>query len=46
MDILSHADFTLAAIKYSIAYLVLGGGFFGATAIFILAKMLGNSSVT
>lgn len=42
MDTLLQADFTLAAIKYSIAYLVLGGGFFGAFVIFLVAKMLGK----
>lgn len=42
MDTLLQPDITLAAIKYSIAYLILGGGFFGAFGIFILAKMLGK----
>ena len=32
----------LAAIKYSLAYLLLGGGFFGAVVIFFLAKMMGR----
>ena len=32
----------LAAIKYSLAYLLLGGGFFGAAAIFVIAKMVGK----
>lgn len=31
-----------AAIQYSIIYLLLGGGFFGAFIIFIVAKMLGR----
>lgn len=34
--------FPLAAIKYSLAYLILGGGFFGAFVIFVLAKMMGK----
>jgi len=29
----------VAAIGYSIIYLLLGGGFFGAVVIFIIAKM-------
>jgi hypothetical protein len=32
----------LAAIGYSILYLLLGGGFGGAILIFIVAKMLGR----
>ena len=32
----------LAAIGYSIIYLLLGGGLFGAVVIFIIAKMLGK----
>ncbi len=31
-----------AALQYSLIYLLLGGGFFGATVIFIVAKMLGR----
>jgi len=31
-----------AAVQYSIIYLLLGGGFFGAFIIFIVAKMLGR----
>ncbi len=30
------------AIGYSLLYLVLGGGVFGAAVIFIIAKMLGK----
>jgi hypothetical protein len=30
----------LAAIGYSLLYLLLGGGFFGAVVIFFIAKML------
>lgn len=32
----------LAAAGYSIIYLLLGGGFFGAVIIFIVAKLLGK----
>ncbi len=42
MDTLALTILPLAAIKYSLAYLLLGGGFFGAGVIFILAKMLGK----
>ena len=31
-----------AAIQYSIIYMLLGGGFFGAIVIFFVAKMLGQ----
>ena len=31
-----------AAIGYSLIYLLLGGGFFGAFVIFVVAKMLGQ----
>lgn len=34
--------FPLAAIGYSILYLMFGGGFGGAVLIFIVAKMLGD----
>lgn len=34
--------YPLAAIGYSILYLLLGGGFGGAVLIFIIAKMLGR----
>ena len=32
----------LAAAGYSILYLLMGGGLFGAIVIFIIAKMLGQ----
>lgn len=35
-------DPLLAAAGYSLMYLLLGGGLFGAFGIFILAKMLGK----
>jgi hypothetical protein len=33
---------TFAAIGYSLVYLLLGGGLFGAFVIFVIAKMLGQ----
>lgn len=32
----------VAAVGYSLLYLVLGGGFFGAVVIFIIAKLFGK----
>ncbi len=32
----------VAAIGYSLLYLLFGGGFFGAFVIFVLAKMVGK----
>jgi hypothetical protein len=34
--------FSIAAVGYSILYLMLGGGFGGAVLIFIVAKLLGD----
>ncbi len=47
MDITTLATLTstatpIAAVGYSIIYMILGGGLFGATLIFIIAKMLGK----
>jgi hypothetical protein len=42
VDALTLTILPLAAIKYSLAYLLLGGGFFGAVVIFFLAKMMGR----
>ncbi|HEY1685610.1 MAG TPA: hypothetical protein VGG19_12660 [Tepidisphaeraceae bacterium] len=39
---LAHMLFPMAAIGFSIIYLLLGGGFGGAVLIFIIAKMLGK----
>ena len=44
MLILSTIALPLAAIGYSLVYLLAGGGFFGAIVIFIVAKMLGDCS--
>ena len=32
----------LAAVGYSLLYLLFGGGFFGAVIIFVIAKMFGK----
>ena len=32
----------LAALGYSLIYMLLGGGFFGAIVIFVVAKMFGK----
>jgi hypothetical protein len=42
MEILAITMMPVAAIGYSILYLLLGGGFGGACLIFIVAKMLGR----
>jgi hypothetical protein len=40
--LLPHLVLPLAAIGYSLIYLLLGGGMGGAVLIFIIAKMLGK----
>jgi hypothetical protein len=42
MEILAQTVLPLAAIGYSMVYLLAGGGVFGAVVIFIIAKMLGR----
>ena len=42
MHPLADIVFPVAAVGYSILYLLLGGGFAGAVGIFILAKLLGK----
>lgn len=42
LSIFALTTLPLAAVGYSILYLLLGGGFFGAVLIFIVAKMLGR----
>jgi hypothetical protein len=37
-----HVIFPLAAIGYSLIYLLFGGGFGGAAIIFVVAKLLGR----
>jgi hypothetical protein len=41
MDML-HVVQPVAAIGFSLVYLLLGGGFFGAVVVFVLAKALGR----
>ena len=42
MEALAMTALPMAAVGYSLIYLLLGGGFFGAVVIFIVAKMLGK----
>ncbi len=42
MELFAHTMFPLAAIGYSLVYLLGGGGLGGAVLIFIVAKMLGD----
>jgi hypothetical protein len=41
-DAMIHSVFPLAAIGYSLIYLLFGGGLGGAVVIFIIAKLLGR----
>jgi hypothetical protein len=41
MDLM-HTELAASAIRYSLAYLILGGGFFGAVAVFFVAKLFGK----
>ena len=42
MNALAFLILPIAAIGYSLLYLLFGGGLFGAVVIFIIAKMLGK----
>jgi hypothetical protein len=42
MEIMMLTMLPVAAIGYSLLYLLFGGGFFGAIVIFFLAKALGH----
>lgn len=42
MDILAQTALPLAAIGYSLVYMLAGGGLFGAVVIFFVAKLLGR----
>jgi hypothetical protein len=42
MEIFAQTVLPLAAIGYSLVYLLAGGGLFGAIVIFFIAKMLGK----
>jgi hypothetical protein len=42
MEIFALTVLPLAAIGYSVVYLLAGGGIFGAIVIYFIAKMLGK----
>ena len=42
MELLATTVLPMAAIGYSLIYMLMGGGFVGAFLIFFLAKMLGK----
>jgi hypothetical protein len=42
MDLVSQTPILVAAIQYSILYMLLGGGLFGAIVIYVIAKLLGR----
>jgi hypothetical protein len=42
VELFAHTMLPLAAIGYSLVYLLFGGGLGGAVLIFIVAKMLGR----
>jgi hypothetical protein len=42
MELLVNMPVLYAAIQYSLIYLLLGGGFFGAVVIYFVAKALGQ----
>ncbi len=42
MDMLVHTVLPMAAVGYSLVYLLAGGGLGGAILIFFVAKMLGK----
>ena len=42
METLVLSTVMIAAVEYSLIYLLLGGGFTGAIVIFFIAKMLGR----
>jgi hypothetical protein len=42
MDTISQVPILIAAIQYSLLYLLLGGGLFGAIVIYVVAKLLGR----
>ena len=42
MELMSQMPVVVAAIQYSIIYMLLGGGLGGAIVVYIIAKMLGK----
>jgi hypothetical protein len=42
MQAVTHMPIFFAAAQYSLAYLLCGGGIFGAIVIYVVAKMMGR----
>jgi hypothetical protein len=42
MQAISQMPILIGAIQYSIIYMLLGGGVFGAVVVYFVAKMLGR----
>ena len=42
VELMTQMPIVVAAAQYSLIYMLLGGGFFGAIVIFVVAKMLGK----
>jgi hypothetical protein len=42
MQAITHMPIIFAAAQYSLAYLLCGGGIFGAIVIYVVAKMMGR----
>ncbi len=42
METISQMPIVVAAIQYSVIYMLLGGGFFGAIVVYFVAKGLGR----
>ncbi len=42
METIVHMPMLVAAIQYSIIYMLLGGGVFGAIVVYFVAKILGR----
>ena len=42
MQLITQAPVVLAAIQYSLLYLLFGGGLFGAVVVYVVAKALGR----
>ena len=42
VELMTQMPIIVAAAQYSLIYMLLGGGFFGAIVIYIVAKMLGK----
>jgi hypothetical protein len=42
MQTITQVPVLYAAVQYSIIYMLLGGGFFGAVVVYFVAKVLGK----